>query len=717
MKLLKRQHYLRLSTAADAEDDSFSLLISTDLKGILRGWGPATRISPTWRLKPNVPNSVVDDRVTSQAAVHFVCGASPDWFASQLTPQALQLLGDDSIFLTLGAFSLIFVSYFEEVSDELTQLCTKFKLPYEIWFANEVSRGRNGEELFGDRMISENPAIYAPEADQSHMPTAILDNSKIQEDDTLGVMALELYALLSVIAKRSPPPYRSLADDCRQIERIANILITARVDDDPVVIAGTETLDLPEAEPQDLLLTLNAALSRHASQALSGTSPILRTECHFWPHSLLGTGVANLALRNLASFVTKLVTDSEYHEIYRLICDSPPPVVPKDSDKFSDTAHLRLNKDILGAFATHAGVAKEAGNKLAKVSAPIPITYFSGRDGFTNNALTVSAPLACVSGCASYQWNLGTITHELSHRIISGKLQVLLRRFINGLPGITMKDAIQDFFCVAPASTGDYAARLAGFTLFALHIEDYTDGKIQSIKNVPASDFFRSAKDRYSVLIEETLVHVFDYYHFYGHDPKLYIDFVWLSWAIQPSIIQKGDEYIKRTLTALAAPHVLSDNWMEIAFKEFQEALCHEPLAGSLSMQPQILDALSSRVSRVRYQHHLQQMQYILNLFHLVFKSDILLANAYDEKLPFPHFVYGKDPEGRRTKTKRNYGRVAGVFQGTRQRADPPGEFSNPFRFLREYSRRDQPSAAHSAWLLHMLAFNYVPAAPPGGAT
>jgi len=62
-------------------------------------------------------------------------------------------------------------------------------------------------------------------------------------------------------------------------------------------------------EMQSRLLGMNAALSRFSSQAFSGVPPIQATECHFWIHSLLGTGSANIALANLVGSEVVLLSE------------------------------------------------------------------------------------------------------------------------------------------------------------------------------------------------------------------------------------------------------------------------------------------------------------------------------------------------------------------------------------------------------------------------
>ena len=713
MRLLRAQHYLCLSSAPETESDAFSLRFSSDLKSLLRTWGPTTRISPIWRLVPNMENAQPSNRQSSRASVFFVCGASPDLLARNLSNETLGLLGDDSIYLTLGGYSLCIISYFDEVTEEVRDLCKRHQLPYETWIADEILTGPAFEEFRGDIITHDDPADFLPTARDASLPTTLLDNNRIVEDDTLGVMAMELYALLAVIENRAPLPFRCLARDCREIGRIANVLITARVEDDTVIMGpGEKPLVLPEAEPQDLLLTLNASLSRHASQALSGTTPIMRTECHFWPHSLLGTGVANLALRNLAHFISKVLAESRYHERFDILAKAPASVAPKNGRNFPDTTHLRLSLECLAKYQSQGNVALNDQEDQQRFVAPVPITYYSGRDGFTNNALTISAPLSCVSGCASYQWNLGTITHELSHRVVSGKLQTLFNVFLDDIARLKSCSGVMSYFESAPTNVEGHAARLAGFGLLALHIEDYTDGKIQSLRSFPAKEFFRVAKERYSVLLEETLVHIFDFYHFYGADPKLYVDFVWRSWAVQPSITQKGDEYIKRTLVALAVQHVMKDDWMELAIADFESVLQQEPLASTLGFSDQISRVLRDKDTRENYEHHLEQMQYVLNLFHLIFKSDMVRQLAYDDEWRSPRKTSHRSKSGARHRTSFNYPCSPGIFVSTRANAEST-EFSNPFRFLRDYSRRQRPNAGLSAWLLHMLAFGYLPDPPP----
>ncbi|HEY5723179.1 MAG TPA: hypothetical protein VIT45_12735 [Allosphingosinicella sp.] len=646
--------------------------------------------------------------------VWFLSGATPAWLENHLSNRSLSLLGDDSIFLTLGAFSLIVISYFEEVSEEIQSICTRYRIATETWVAREEPlRTSKFEEINGDEIRTTNPAEHTIIGSKKRRPfsSSLLDNASIQAEDPLGIMTLELYALLSVINSRSIGPLEVFSDDAAEVELVVNKLITDSPGSNPHDGDDVSDLDLPATEPQELLLTLNAALSRLCSQALAGTTPIMQTECHFWPHSFLGIGVANLALRNVADFVTQLVVEANYHQRYKILFDSKFDI---SSDWINPIprglpSYLDLRPKAIAGLPGHAAadVSRLIPHPASKFAAPTPITYFSGRDGFTNNALTVSAPLPSVSGCDSYKWNLGTITHELSHRVVSGKLQNIFRDLLErfALQDITNIDSLLDWFDDPPTSIAGYAEKLVGFSLLSVHAADFKDGELRKNTQFSTFEFFKDAKELYSVQIEETLVHIFDFYHFYGSDPRVYMDFVWLSWAVQPSIARKTDDYIRRTVTALSISHLLSENWRERAVEDFLSGLNSEPLASGLSFSKDLIDALSEPSCRTAYEHHLEVMQPIIILFHLLFKSEDLRESARKEEFRSPEMRRSRGPAGRSTNRPFNYSARSGTFS-TGDPSIPAISYSNPLVFLRDYSRQASPNAANSAWLLHMLAFN-----------
>ena len=259
------------------------------------------------------------------------------------------------------------------------------------------------------------------------------------------------------------------------------------------------------------------------------------------------------------------------------------------------------------------------------------------------------------------------------------------------------KEQVDAFFAQPPETVEEQAERLLGFTLAVLFRKEL-DAQEWNAKLEDPVNLFVEAKERYSVTIEETMVHIFDFYHLCGGNAKAYVDFIWLSWAVQPMIRRRQDEYIKRTLAALAVKHFHAENWRELTIIEFRTLLSTSPLAQRLKMQPQILDSLKTEKP---YLHYLNTMRHLLTLFHLVFKSDTLATLANTEAYPAPKPA----SEGRSL----HYSATKLIFTRDDPKV-PETRFTNPLRFLRDYSQSHTPNAAQSAWLLHMLAFNYHPA-------
>ena len=134
-----------------------------------------------------------------------------------------------------------------------------------------------------------------------------------------------------------------------------------------------------EAAQYDMV-TANAGLSRFSSQALSGTSPILQTECHYWTHSLLGTGVANRALWRVTDFLNSRVHDQQFFARVAAYADRP------------------MTEGRLESLESDHAIWRSRPLDLVTVGAPeayLPLVgFFSGRDGFNVTPTTVSAPLA-----------------------------------------------------------------------------------------------------------------------------------------------------------------------------------------------------------------------------------------------------------------------------------------------------------------------------------
>ena len=696
-----------MDSRPDLGVESYHVKITTNLKKILREWGPTTRISPIWQLRPTINDkTLIEDEVSEAYSIWFLNGVSADFLRDEFHEESLAKLYHESMWLSVGVHSLILVCRGQDLDEEIMSTCTG-KVPFERWLV-ESSEGPNVFD--GSNIDYESPQDYfeITEKERGALAKAAFVNSSIEADDALGFMQLELYALLSVIEGRARGPFEVLANDALAIESLASELVNGHeLEEDDDSLTENDGVSRP-----DILLTLNAGLSRLSSQALSGTSPILRTECHFWPHSLLGTGVANLALRNVTSFLSKLTDHAKFDQrIYALReqeFDIDTYDLSKPDPQFPDFASI--SREDVANSANLEGIQDDTLTEYQDESTitATPITYFSGRDGFMNGPLTTSAPLPSISGGNSYQWNLGTITHEISHRVLSGHIIDCLEDFLENMydlqeAGVQDCMAVLSYFQSQPQNFGEYAARVLGRSLLLKNCLDFSESEMRSAMSQPF-DFFFDAVDSHSEDLEELLVHIFDFYHFYGEDTENYCSFVWLSWAVQPSIEGKLLDYIVRTLVALGVKHTGREDWKELAISDFKAVLQQEPLGSRLRIRTDVEELLEDPQRLEEIKELLDIAESLLVLFHMFFKYDPLQTASASELFSNPT-TKTVTRSGRKEKRYYHYRHSNDTFVSEKPSIGRP-RFSNPLVFLRDYSREEKPNAAQSAWLLHMLAFN-----------
>jgi hypothetical protein len=301
--------------------------------------------------------------------------------------------------------------------------------------------------------------------------------------------------------------------------------------------------------------------------------------------------------------------------------------------------------------------------------------------------------MMCVPGCNSIQWNLGTITHELSHRIISGTLDNLYRR---AFARIESEDSdihtLAGYFEVPCVTMEDVCEKLLAMTLTTMHIEDFTEEQYKSESNDPLL-LLKQAWTGYSREIEEIAVHIFDYYHFYSMQAPQYVESVWRSWAVQPSIRSKLQHYVMRSVTALSIQYFSKPDWKQQAIDEFT-MLMNSPKLRKIPFSKEVFEILELEKGDHEIAHYLTKMRHLITVFHFVLKSPelSLLCNG--------------DPYLGKTKGGRSvYSAKERMFGGASADNLRP-EFKNPLLFLKSYSQAAKPDAGASAWLFHMLAFN-----------
>lgn len=433
-------------------------------------------------------------------------------------------------------------------------------------------------------------------------------------------------------------------------------------------------------EMQSRLQTMNAALSRFSSQAFSGIPPIEGTECHFWIHSLLGTGSANLALASLVASVQQVLGAALLPERLALL-DGVSNALRTADELVNDESMLSF--DIMDAV-------RPAGDPQI---VPL-ISYFSGRDGFSSHVQTLSAPLTTLAECNSRRSNLLTVTHEISHILVQSALAII---------SPTPSDADQMRHATALIGRGAEAHTMldAARQLFleAIVSMDLADrGLRDSISHARAAEELPRMIERTRMEVQEILVHTFDFLYFHQGDPEYYVSNIWHSWCAIPGIADRVPEYLMRTLCAVS-PRFLRDNpgtRFEAALLGVETTLAR--IEGEIGLEGNYVTRVLEYIGQIRDDKQLRkhvETQYfvrmrLVRLVQMFLYSEKLAARLFHD----PHVGGGK-----------GYSRKKPLEYDTH----PIG---NALQFLRKQLKSD-PREAESMWVLHALAFDTDP--PPLG--
>ncbi|WP_344778497.1 hypothetical protein [Nocardioides panacisoli] len=320
----------------------------------------------------------------------------------------------------------------------------------------------------------------------------------------------------------------------------------ARADTDPA------SLDNPQQHYGlvSLLVEINACLTMLNSQAVGVTPPLTQSSFPVGEYSLLGIGSAARAA----------------WRIYRHM-----------SDIFANAQHLdRLHAMRHGA-PFDSGVVPYRFNPASWESSPLSIetqppgadpspprrhiVYFSSRWGFHQTIQSVSLSWQCINGNAATDWNLLTLSHEFLHSHLrelldelllvqdDAELAALVEAYNSGEPTTWSIAAKQ--FLLQRLRWIDHGLQLIAARDTA---EQNGQSHVEIVRSAPmtAEEAHHLLRDRLRFL-EEVIVHVMDYIYFYDADDELFVSSLWHSWALVPNVQPKIDEYVLRTLLALAS--------------------------------------------------------------------------------------------------------------------------------------------------------------------
>jgi len=460
------------------------------------------------------------------------------------------------------------------------------------------------------------------------------------------------------------------------------------------------------------MVTANAGLSRFSSQAFSGTSPILQTECHYWTHSLLGTGVANRALWRVTDFLNSRVHDQQFFARVAAYADRP------------------MTEGRLESLESDHAIWRSRPLDLVTVGAPeayLPLVgFFSGRDGFNVTPTTVSAPLATVAACNAEQWTLRTCTHELCHMAVRQVL-ALLRTPLNppspadgtlhriwcttwqlplGKPDDAAEDAaiaVERLFDIEPPTLLAALQRYFFLTVLDLQRTEEETPPGEKIRESTEYKTVQRAMHMWSREVEELMVHAFDFLWFYGSKrADQYVRSIWQSWSVIPSIQMRVPEYVLRTLTAMqvivlkkqqdsgitAYPADCQPSEHPIMIEARDAVLgALEPLRTKPECGEFVVDAI--QYISDYWPHLSQQMRARQGLVRLV------LSFLYSEERAIE--LRRTDFAGSESGAGKAYAMKFPSLEGQ--------GIDNPLHFITTMTASSRADAARSLWLWHMLAF------------
>ncbi|MGR9276248.1 hypothetical protein ACU8KI_16735 [Rhizobium leguminosarum] len=666
---LNSQHFLVLDF--DIQADVHRVKLVPDLDHSFENWGPNVRISPVWslgRVRDKVSLILSDDDI----GMAFLAGANPGSLQKQFGDDLFDTDVFSRLWFSLGTFNVVVVLRAQDGASRLVEYCRDKNIAMELW----TFTAGGYDPTDGSAAVQE--MHYYPAPSPAEQPERVEEITRqiLQEhnrtEEHFRSLFIELASLLSIAIKRSEYQQDGLTKDFAEIGKQSYRFVI----DPPALRKNSKASEAQKSRVLSGIHNINAGLSRLTSQALSGATPISKTECHFWPHSLLGIGTANRALRNVVAYISDIISTYGFTDRLNHYFD--------ESYSWQKPIMQLGFEQLMSAFPLDKVKVPEAGKTVGIV----PITYFSGRDGFKNSIFTTSAPLMSIQAGNAYQYSLVTITHEVSHRIVSAAIALMLQRFGESKPTVwnvateisnTRKKIFRIFYDL--------------FVIYSLTVFETINGKVHE-DTTKDPLFLEMLLTDLSEDFEEHLVHIFDYWYFFRREDVPYVTTIWSSWAVLPNISLRLEDYVVRTFVALSANYIGPEGWrtkvrdvMVGIFKELEAKK-------SLHLAAEVVAMLSGeRLAQI--EKKVNSRLFVIKAFHLLFSSEELSGLLATELL--------------RSEGSSRSRAVLTPTQGytLKDKTITLTRFGNAIKFLAQYSANDRADPTSSAWLLYMLAFNW----------
>lgn len=297
---------------------------------------------------------------------------------------------------------------------------------------------------------------------------------------------------------------------------------------------------------ESVLVEANAVLTIYSSQVGSGSLPLAGSRFPVGEYSLLGIGGMCRAAWRIYSHLNETFARFDHAGLLSRSYRSMPPF-----DPFAPLRQFHYRS----WAESGAGLATIADSQPGEARQHLP--YFSSRWGFHESLHSISMSWQCLHASATKEWNLLTLTHEFLHAHVRGILAHVLdvdtagsarlvQLYNDRESGTNAHEAMQVAYIraiVGIMSTGRLAEQITGQTE-----ESLTSTSPGRIDSKALQRLVRS----HNLLLQEIVVHVLDFLYVYDGRDDDYVNSIWSSWSLVPSVNDRIEHYVLRTVCALA---------------------------------------------------------------------------------------------------------------------------------------------------------------------
>jgi hypothetical protein len=377
------------------------------------------------------------------------------------------------------------------------------------------------------------------------------------------------------------------------------------------------------------IVQINSTLSYVISQGYAGAVPIEENPCLIHAYSLLGIGTAHKALHTFYRYISNVFSEYPIDTIIEKYYNIPESPIYSDMN-FSYTQEWQKKEEWGIDYYIKRGLDREENHDL--------MVYFSGRQGFSESMFSISAAIQSLYLGITNRWSIITSTHEIMHSHVHG-IYYLLQERMNKYSWEEISNFLEepsqyDFRLVDGISLImlNFARAYLQFKQLELEKTETLPNHQQMGVGVTNESLLEDINVATNDVINEIMTHTLDFYYFYQNDPSIYIKQIWLSWATLPTTPLKVQDYVLRSVSAIAT--IEDDLDIDIRIRNACEK--------TVDILNELIK-LDESINNEIYKAGIKQIKEPSVNFELLLKAYLYLADAtkcflYSEKLQIALF-------------------------------------------------------------------------------